>query len=289
MDLNRVTDAVRAYEKAMALNSSDSALRGKLKKAQLARNLSAKKCQQLQGQKALSACDAALLKGAPDEFAILQRKGDVLLAMAKKEDALRSYKRAMSVKPSDKGIQRKIASLTAPTEKAPVQPPKAVVAQKPAVEADKPPPKPAVRRAEKPQREAPKETPPAVATEKTPAGDAVVAARKPVVEPNKPPQRETPKETPPIVAAEKALVGEKVATARKSEVEPDKPPRHEILEDTPPAVKTEKTLVGDKVVAANDAVVAPVNTFAAVRENTRIERPQKTSFSNAPLSPGVTY
>ena len=110
--MNRVTEAILSYRSARELRPSNRELAKRLRRAESKRNTLSGQC--LKSTKragALEACNMALLKGAPDEPRIQKRRGDLLTADNKKAEALQAYKEAGRLMPSDKNINRKIASL----------------------------------------------------------------------------------------------------------------------------------------------------------------------------------
>jgi tetratricopeptide (TPR) repeat protein len=111
MDLNRIGQAILAYREALVLVPDHRDTERKLSMAQTRRRLSVKKCTQLTGIIALSACDAALIKGGPDELIIQQRRGDLLSAMGKRQAAIEAYQAALMIDSGDNTIQRKLAAL----------------------------------------------------------------------------------------------------------------------------------------------------------------------------------
>lgn len=144
MAMDRVTDAVLAYRESLRLAPDDEETSKKLSAAQAKRSTIATQCQQLKGSAALKACDAALLKGAKDEYTLQRRRGDLLLAMQREAEAEEAYRSALALHPDDIEIKEKLDALSKPATVATVD-------------------KPVTTRKESKAQE-PKVTPPSIAT-----------------------------------------------------------------------------------------------------------------------------
>ena len=110
--MNRITEAILLYRSARELRPSNRELAKRLRRAESKRNTLSGQCLKLKNRaEALEACNTALLKGAADESRIQKRRGDLLAADNKKTEAMKAYKEARRLTPSDQEITRKIASL----------------------------------------------------------------------------------------------------------------------------------------------------------------------------------
>jgi hypothetical protein len=65
----------------------------------------------------MKACDAALLKGASDEFAVQKRRAGLLQAMGRGKEAIEAYRVAARLNPSDGQIKQSLAALSPRSEK----------------------------------------------------------------------------------------------------------------------------------------------------------------------------
>lgn len=117
MQMERTSEAISAYTAAQHLDPSNQGIASKLRLAYSKRKLEVDKCFSLSGTSALKACESGLLVGADDAFIIWERRGDLLLALADSEGALHAYEQAKSLRPSNAGLQEKLASLE-PVEQA---------------------------------------------------------------------------------------------------------------------------------------------------------------------------
>ncbi len=136
MDLDRIGQAISAYRDALVLQPDHHDTERKLSMALSRRRVSVKKCTQLSGINALSACDAALIKGGPDELIIQQRRGELLSAMGKRQTAIEAYQAALMIDSGNNTIRRKLAALgVVAQQSAPLAPPTSVesVPEKPTV------------------------------------------------------------------------------------------------------------------------------------------------------------
>lgn len=110
--MNRTTDAIPIYRNALKLRPSSRELAERLRRAETKRNTLSGQCLKLENLAgALEACEMALLKDEPDEFRIKERRGDLLLADNRKKEALKAYKEALRLSPSDREVTGKIAGL----------------------------------------------------------------------------------------------------------------------------------------------------------------------------------
>jgi tetratricopeptide (TPR) repeat protein len=114
MEMNRVVEAVLAYQELLRLDPHDAETSKKLSAAQSKRKAFVAECQRLAGSAALRACDAALLEGATDEFVIHRRRGDLLLAKKRKAEAQKAYQSALELRPDDLEVKKKLDFLSEP-------------------------------------------------------------------------------------------------------------------------------------------------------------------------------
>ena len=120
LGMNRHVESILAYRKTLQLNPGDKEAAAKLKIAEGKRQNLVTKCETQQGASALAACDAALLQGAPDQFKIQRRQGDLLLSMKRTPEAIQAYRKALAIDPGNKVLSKKISTLTAPRKVAQV-------------------------------------------------------------------------------------------------------------------------------------------------------------------------
>ncbi len=120
MDMDRIGEAILAYRESLRLAPDDAETSNTLSRAQSKRKAIAAECQRLAGSAALSACEAALLVGARDEFVIQSRRGDLLSGMKRRAEAEEAYRRALDLSPNDRGIKEKLDALTKPVSIAKV-------------------------------------------------------------------------------------------------------------------------------------------------------------------------
>jgi tetratricopeptide (TPR) repeat protein len=108
----RPSDAAAAYRRAFVIDPADRTLAARIAAADQQRSRFATECNSGDGGAAVRACDAALVRGAPDEFAIHRRKGLLLQRMGESSRALDAYIAADSVKSGDQSVALAIVSLT---------------------------------------------------------------------------------------------------------------------------------------------------------------------------------
>jgi tetratricopeptide (TPR) repeat protein len=114
MEMNKVVEAILAYQESLRLDPHDAEISKKLSAAQSKRKAFVAECQRLAGSAALRACNAALLEGATDEFDIHRRRGDLLLEKKRKAEAQKAYQRALELRPDDLAVKKKLNSLSEP-------------------------------------------------------------------------------------------------------------------------------------------------------------------------------
>jgi tetratricopeptide (TPR) repeat protein len=108
----RPAEAAAAYRRAAVVEPANRALAAKISVAVQQRARLAAECNTGSGAAAVQACDAALVRGATDEFSIQRRKGLLLQGMGESSRALDAYIAADSVKSGDRSVALGIVSLT---------------------------------------------------------------------------------------------------------------------------------------------------------------------------------
>jgi hypothetical protein len=109
---NRPAEAAAAYRRAAVIEPANRTLAAKITAAEQQRARLAQECSTGSGAAAVQACDAALVRGAADEFAIQQRKALLLQSMGETSRALDAYIAADSVKSGNRSVALAIVSLT---------------------------------------------------------------------------------------------------------------------------------------------------------------------------------
>ena len=112
MKAGRPAEAAVAYRRAAELDPANRALTARISTAEEQRARLVSECSTGKGAAAVQACDAALIRGAPDEFSIQQRKGMQLQSMGESSRALDAYIAADTVKSGDRSVALAIVSLT---------------------------------------------------------------------------------------------------------------------------------------------------------------------------------
>jgi tetratricopeptide (TPR) repeat protein len=105
-------EAEQVYWRVREIAPGNSRAGSQLAAAQAARQSSLTQCQQGEGDAALQACEAALLPGAGDEFAIHSRMAMLYQQRNLQAPALASYIAANALKPGDRGVALGIVALT---------------------------------------------------------------------------------------------------------------------------------------------------------------------------------
>lgn len=116
MQSNRVAEALPVYRQALEMAPSDVSLQTKARDAETRRSALVAEC--LNGRTdvaGLQACEAALIRGASDEFSVQVRKAILLQGMEKPSQALDAYIAANMLKSDDKTVARGIVALTSST------------------------------------------------------------------------------------------------------------------------------------------------------------------------------
>jgi tetratricopeptide (TPR) repeat protein len=112
MTLNQYGRAVADFQSSLAAAPGNRKAATQLRLAQTKRKINVSQCLEGTGSKGLAACDAALLIGTADEFSIRTRQGRLLHAMGREKAALRAYRAAARLNPTDTQVQRALAALT---------------------------------------------------------------------------------------------------------------------------------------------------------------------------------
>jgi tetratricopeptide (TPR) repeat protein len=108
----RPAEAVAAYSRAAELAPTNADVTSKIAAAQAQRQTFFAACQRENGDAGLQACDAALLRGADDEFAIHKRKAILLQAANQPSLALNAYIAANQLRHDDKSVALGIVALS---------------------------------------------------------------------------------------------------------------------------------------------------------------------------------
>ncbi len=109
---SRPAEAEQTYRRAKQIAPDNARVATQLAAAQAQRQVSLSQCQKGSGEAALLACQAALLRGAEDEFAIHARMGSLNQQRNQSAPALASYIAANALKPGDRGVALGIVALT---------------------------------------------------------------------------------------------------------------------------------------------------------------------------------
>ncbi len=267
--MDRFGNAILDYEAAIAADPKNRDAHKNLRLARTKRNVKVTQCLQTDGLSGLNACDAALLKGASDEFSIQKRRARLLHTMGREKASIAAYRAAARLNPADVQIRQALAAL-APRSK-----------------------KPATRQVQKPDPIATKPTASSTFTPPPPA------KKKPPIKPIAP-------KTPPIeVAAVKPVAPEKppvmAAAAKPSapETPPEKAAAVEPIAPAAPPVKVVAAKAAKPEAAVKSATAKaldppevkapPVQAPALLPEPLKIATSQSRQYSNAPAVPGITH
>ena len=106
------SDAILVYLHAGSLLPGDEAVKSKLAVAESQRETLVSQCEGSADAAAVDACQAALLRGSSDEFALLRRKGILLQSFDKPEQALDAFIAANVLRQDDKSVSLAIVALT---------------------------------------------------------------------------------------------------------------------------------------------------------------------------------
>ena len=122
LEMDRFGSAIRDYEAALAANPKSREATKNLRLAQTKREVKVAQCLQVDGPDGLKACDAALMKGASDEFAVQKRRAGLLQTMGREKEAIEAYRVAARLKPADGQIKQALAALSPESKKPKIQP-----------------------------------------------------------------------------------------------------------------------------------------------------------------------
>ncbi|MGO9945717.1 MAG: hypothetical protein ACLPWG_02570 [Steroidobacteraceae bacterium] len=117
MKEHRPAEAWKAYIRASELKPNDTALTGKLQALRSQRQALLKRCTDGDGDAALQACKAVLVKGAPNEFETTVRMALLQQSTNQTSQALDSYIAANSLRHGDKGVALAILALLQSTQR----------------------------------------------------------------------------------------------------------------------------------------------------------------------------
>ena len=202
--LDQPAKAAADYQAALDAAPGDRNAAKQLRLASTKRKIKAAQCLQGDGPQALEACNAALLTGADDEFAIRKQQARLLHGLEREDEALRAYQAAARLNPADGEVKRALAAWSPEPRPAPPTPPSEAVGepqqatppaaarQQPAVK--KPVPLKPVATTPPPAKEKPQETQPKSDPVPTKMAAAAVAPRPANPEPDR--QLESPVAAP---------------------------------------------------------------------------------------------
>jgi tetratricopeptide (TPR) repeat protein len=108
----RPADAILVYLHAASLLPADEGVKLKLSAAETQREALVSQCQGNADTAAADACQAALLRGSPEEFALLRRRGILLQSLGEPDKALDAFIAANVLKQNDKSVALAIVALT---------------------------------------------------------------------------------------------------------------------------------------------------------------------------------
>jgi tetratricopeptide (TPR) repeat protein len=117
MQAHRPAEAWKAYLRASELAPNDATLTAKLQGLRLQRQALLKRCTDGDGNAALQACKAVLVKGAPDEYETTVRIALLQQSTNQASQALDSYIAANSLRHGDKGVALAILALLQSTQR----------------------------------------------------------------------------------------------------------------------------------------------------------------------------
>jgi tetratricopeptide (TPR) repeat protein len=122
MEMDRFGNAIRDYEAALAADPKNREATKSLRLAQTKRDVKVAQCLQAEGPDGLKACDAALMKGASDEFAVRKRQAGLLQASGREKEAIEAYRVAARLNPSDDQVKQSLAALSPRSDKPTARP-----------------------------------------------------------------------------------------------------------------------------------------------------------------------
>lgn len=110
-------DAIAAYTQAVQLAPNNTAAAAKLQQATAQRQASQSRCMDGSGEAALTACQAILVKGAPNEFDLTVRIANLQQATNQVPQSLDSYIAANALRPGDKSVALALLPLLDSTQR----------------------------------------------------------------------------------------------------------------------------------------------------------------------------
>lgn len=116
LEMDRFGNAIRDYEAALAADPKNREATKNLRLAQTKREVKVAQCLQVDGRDGLKACDAALMKGAADEFSVQKRRAGLLQAMGQEKEAVAAYRVAAGLNPADGQVKQSLAALSPRSE-----------------------------------------------------------------------------------------------------------------------------------------------------------------------------
>ena len=108
----RPAEAIVTYRAARELAPEDATVEGKITAAESQRRNFLETCESGTGEPALQACQAVLMRGGPDEFPILKRKGILLQSSNQPSPALDAYVAANLIEHGDRSVALAILALS---------------------------------------------------------------------------------------------------------------------------------------------------------------------------------
>jgi len=108
----RAADALLVYRHAHELQPAEESIKTKLSVAESQRQTLVQQCEGTADAAAVDACQAALLRGTPDEFVLLKRKGILLQSMDRVDPALDAFIAADVLKQDDPSVALAIVALS---------------------------------------------------------------------------------------------------------------------------------------------------------------------------------
>jgi tetratricopeptide (TPR) repeat protein len=115
--LNRPGEAIGIYRSALPVSANREELNAKIALAESQRNTFLDTCETKTGEAARRACGSALLPGAPDELAVLRRRGLLLQDDNQPSQALDAYMAAARLDPRDRSVALAIVTLSDSTQR----------------------------------------------------------------------------------------------------------------------------------------------------------------------------
>ncbi len=112
--------AMTDFKKALAAEPNHRGAAKGLRLADAKRKVLVNRCLKNDGPEALTACDSAMIKGAPDTLDIQKRRAVLLVAQGQKNKAIAAYRAALKINPGDGESKKALAALTPPKELPPV-------------------------------------------------------------------------------------------------------------------------------------------------------------------------